>query len=394
MQTTPAIVESIERQDNGSQTLRIAGRSCPAICYTRLSGACRPGDRVLLNIAATQMGLGTGGYDFVVCKLDEVAGQPDAAEDAGGRDSKIMKLRYTPMQCPVDVIEDERSPMHDELCDATGLEGMPVACCGLHSQLPLVAAGIRRQAPDARIVYCMTDEGALMLPFSKLARQCVDTGLVDATITCGQAMGGDAEAVSLHSALVAARLAYAADAAIVAIGPGIAGTGTALGNGGVAQAESVNAVAALGGRPTAVMRVSFADARERHLGASHHFLTAMGRLALGRASICIPEGMPPHLESTIAAQLDKASIGDKHDIVRVDVGARNHESLDDGNAGPGAAMAAASAEATAALPHIDTRGIEVTTMGRSYVDDPWFFLCAYAAGVHVGSQVAQSRCAR
>lgn len=382
MQTTTATVESIAWQDDSVQILRIVGRDYPAVCYKRLAGACSVQSVVRLNITATQMNLGTGGYDFVICKIEPGAGAPAdcrmdslASADTGATQTdavgKILKLRYTPMQCEVDVMEDERSPLHSKLRDTVDIAGMPVICCGLHSQVPLVAAGIRKLRPEAKIVYCMTDEGSLMLSFSNIARQCVETGLVDTTITCGQAMGGDAEAVSLHSALAGAHAAFGADAVIVAIGPGIAGTSTALGHGGTAQAESVNAAAALGGYPVAVMRASFADARRRHRGVSHHFLTALGRLALARACVCYPGGMPAKLLDTLLAQLDESGVSRKHDLIGVDVG------IDGEN-----------------LPQIDTKGISVTTMGRSFEDDPWFFLTAYAAGVHVGLRIANGGDAR
>src|SRR5438874_2328406 len=61
-----------------------------------------------------------------------------------------------------------------------------------------------------------------------------------------------------------------ADAVVCAIGPGIVGTETSLGHGGVVAAEAVNAAAALGGRAVLAPRVSGADPRERHRGLSHH----------------------------------------------------------------------------------------------------------------------------
>lgn len=372
MQTSYATVGAVLRQDGRMQVLSIEGREVRAICYKDLSGECRAGDRVAINVGATSMGLGTGGYDFVICKLDGeggdgAGGTPGSNPDGAGRsamESKTMKLRYTPVQCEVDCVEDERSPFHGAMEEAVSLDGMPVACCGLHSQMPLVAAGIRAACPEAKIVYCMTDEAALMLPFSNVARQCIETGLVNLSITCGQAMGGDAEAVSLHSGLCAAHAAFDADAAIVAIGPGIAGTGTALGNGGTAQAEAVNAAAALGARTTAAMRISFADQRERHHGASHHFLTAMGRLALASADICYPSELEGTAEwDLVLRQLEEAGIPERHRMVAVETGT-----------GP-----------------IDTRGISVTSMGRGVDDDPWFFRTAYAAGVHAGGQIAEFR---
>ncbi len=55
-----------------------------------------------------------------------------------------------------------------------------------------------------------------------------------------------------------------------AIGPGIVGTGSRLGHGGLAAAIAANAAGSLGGRPVIAARVSDADPRERHRGLSHH----------------------------------------------------------------------------------------------------------------------------
>ena len=71
------------------------------------------------------------------------------------------------------------------------------------------------------------------------------------------------------------------------------GSGTALGFSGTQVAEAVNAAAALGGRPVACLRLSGADRRERHRGVSHHSLTALGRLALARCAVAVPELADP-----------------------------------------------------------------------------------------------------
>jgi hypothetical protein len=60
------------------------------------------------------------------------------------------------------------------------------------------------------------------------------------------------------------------EAAVCSIGPGIVGTGTRLGHGGLAAAAAANAAVGLGGRAIVAVRVSEADPRERHRGLSHH----------------------------------------------------------------------------------------------------------------------------
>ena len=99
-------------------------------------------------------------------------------------------------------------------------------------------------------------------------------------MTVGQAFGGDLEAVTVHSGLLAARLALDADLVIVTQGPGNLGTGTRWGFSGVGAGEAVNAAAVLRRPPVGSLRISGADPRARHRGVSHHSLTAYGRVAL------------------------------------------------------------------------------------------------------------------
>src|SRR6266545_4488454 len=123
--------------------------------------------------------------------------------------------------------------------------------------------------------YVMTHGAGLPLALSDLVHALRSKGLLDATVTCGHAFGGDFEAVSIYSALAVARHAARADAAVVAMGPGIVGTNTRLGFSGMEVGPILDAAAALGGAPIACLRVSFADTRARHAGLSHHTRTAL-----------------------------------------------------------------------------------------------------------------------
>ena len=107
-----------------------------------------------------------------------------------------------------------------------------------------------------------------------------------------------------------------AELAVVAQGPGNLGTGTRWGFSGVAAGEAVNAVAVLGGRPVASLRISEADPRERHRGISHHSLTSYGRVALTRADVVLPD-----LPGDFGAQITAAAepLAARHSLVRVSV---------------------------------------------------------------------------
>jgi hypothetical protein len=144
-----------------------------------------------------------------------------------------------------------------------------------------------------------------------------------------------------------------AEVAVVAQGPGNLGTGTAWGFSGVGAGEAVNAAAAVGGRPVAVLRMSQADARERHRGVSHHSLTAYGRVALAPADVVVP--------SSAAAFVDAGAFA-RHRLVEVDD--------------------------TGLLDALRACPVPLSTMGRGLDDDPVAFLAAAAAGRHAASLLA------
>jgi hypothetical protein len=361
MRTAWGTVVAVEAERAGLQRLRVevdGSAAAAALNYPALAGTCRTGDRVLLNTTAVDLGLGTGGSHLVIARLGGAPGAVGVSLDdpSGGH---VMKLRYTPLQRDVLSVESQESPFHDLLAAADDVHGMPVVCCGLHSQLPLVAAAIKALRPQARVAWCMTDEAALPLALSELVPACTAAGLVDLTVTCGQAFGGDLESVTLHSGLIAARLVGEADIAIVGIGPGVVGTGTVLGHGGVAQGEALNAAAAVGGRPVAALRVSFADARERHRGVSHHTLIALSRIALAAVTVAVPR-LPAAELAAVEWALADAGVWERH--VRADAG--------EGHAIP------------------DTRGVPCRSMGRTPDDDPAFFAAAAAAGTVAAEMVA------
>lgn len=248
------------------------------VAYPALTGPLAVGDSVLLNVTATAMALGTGGVDFVISPLAPATQGNDAVGD-----EHIVKLRYTPLQHAVAVVEQSA-----DWDDTATLAGLPVVACLLHSQVALVAAAVKAAAPGKRIAYVMTDSAALPLGFSKLVAQLRALGLLDITLTCGQAFGGERECVTLPSALLAARAAERADVVIVAPGPGNAGTGTRYGFSGIEQAWALSVTKALGGRALCCLRASSADTRPRHQGLSHHSRTV---LALAGTT---PEAGWPH----------------------------------------------------------------------------------------------------
>ena len=320
-----------------------------ALAYPALAGRPRPGDTVLLNTTAPAMGLGTGGYPMVVAVPDRFPPDPAGA-------GHLVKARYTPLQATVLGADEQDSEHHAALRDADSIGGMPVVVADLHSALPAIIAGLHLDRPGTRVVYVMPDGGALPAWFSRTVATLREAGALAATVTAGQAFGGDLEAVTLHTGLLAARLVLGAEVAVVAQGPGNLGTGTCWGFSGVSAGEAVNAAAVLGGRPVAALRVSEADARERHRGVSHHSLTAYGRVALARAQVVVPDLPGPFGERVRA---DAEPLGDRHELVTVPV-----DGLE---------------EAVRRSP------VRVSTMGRGLDEDLAGFLAVAAAGRHAAT---------
>ena len=332
-------------------------RSIRALAYPELVGLPRVGDRVLLNVTALEAGLGTGGYALVVAIPDRL---PADREVTG----HIVKARYTPLQAMTASADEQGSPYHQALAAADTVDGMPVVTADLHSALPAILAGLLESGGTGagyrpRAAYVMTDGGALPAWFSRTVAGLREAGWLASVITTGQAFGGDLEAVTVHSGLLAARHAAGADVAVVAQGPGNLGTGTRWGFSGVAAGEAVNAAAVLGGRPVGSLRVSFADPRDRHTGISHHSRTAYGRVALAPADLVLP-GLPGPRGQRLAA--DAAPLGARHRLVTVPV---------DG-----------LAEALRGCP------VPLSTMGRGLDEDLEYFLAAAAAGRHTRSLLA------
>ncbi|MFI7702516.1 DUF3866 family protein [Nonomuraea sp. NPDC049480] len=339
-------VVRIRREWPGAVELDVAvpEGECRALAYPPLVGRPEPGDEVLLNTTALAMGLGTGGYAMVVAVPNRLPEDPDGP-------GHLVKARYTPLQATVLGADEQDSPHHDALREADTLDGMPVIVADLHSALAPILCGLYERAPGRRVAYVMLDGGALPVWFSMAAARLREIGWLAGVVTVGQAFGGDVEAVTTHTGLLAARHVLEADVAIVAQGPGNLGTGTRWGFSGVSAGEAVNAAGVLRGRPVAALRVSEGDRRERHYGVSHHSLTAYGRVALSPADVPVPE-LPGEFGERVRDQAELLAV--RHRLVPVPVDGL-HEAL---------------------------RGspVKLSTMGRGLEEDLAYFLASAAAG--------------
>ena len=184
--------------------------------------------------------------------------------------------------------------------------------------------------------------------------------LIDTTVTCGHAFGGDYEAVSVYSALAVARHVVGADAAVVVMGPGIVGTGTRLGFSGIEVGPVLDAVTGLAGDPIVCLRVSFADPRPRHQGVSHHTLTTLRVACRSRVTIPVP-AVGGDDEAQIRSDLESGGIASRHELVDV--------------------------APVGIIDRLTAHGLHISSMGRSAAEDPVLFEAAAAGGVLAAERV-------
>jgi hypothetical protein len=320
--TVTAIVERHEG------LARIEVDRTPCVAYPRVTGPVGLGDEVLVNEQARELGLGSGGFDVLYANLTRGLG---LAPDPGAH---VMALPYTPLQ---------HALRHAEERDALAkrLDGMPVVCCSLHSQLAPVCAGL---GEEVRVAYVQVAGGALPVSLSDTVRTLRGRGLLDVAVAASPCHDGEVQCVNVASALAWTRGA-GYDAVVCSVGPGIVGTASHLGHGAVAAAEAANAATALGGAPILAVRISEGDPRERHRGVSHH-TRALLELCVGRVTAAWPAGLPAPAWLDVREEID----------------------VDDWR------------EACEGLP--------LEHMGRGPAEDPWFFAAAFAAGRLARSLIA------
>jgi hypothetical protein len=145
-------VDSVVRDWPGAVELEVSidggpaeRRALRALAYPALVGRPEPGDTVLLNTTALDLGLGTGGYAMVIAVPDRLPPDPTGP-------GHLVKARYTPLQATVLGADEQGSPHHETLRDADSLAGLPVIVADLHSALPPILAGVFADRPAARVV--------------------------------------------------------------------------------------------------------------------------------------------------------------------------------------------------------------------------------------------------
>jgi hypothetical protein len=322
--------------------VEVDGERRPAWADTTLLGDMREGDEVVVNVAAVELGLGSGGFDVVHVNLTR------GLEGGGASgDEHAIKLNYTSLQHPVDPVEarsgDASVSERDAESGAASAQ-VPVLVLPLHGHLAPAAWAAAQTSPGVRLGYVQTGGGALPGSLSRDVAELRERELLCGHVAAAPAYGADCEALSTVGALDAAANRLDWDAIVVGPGPGIIGSNTELGHGGMAALDSAHAALSLR-LPTLISpRLSASDPRERHLDVSHHTYTVL-ELLLASVEVAVPAG-----EDEIATALEAAS--GQHRL----------------------------RTAAADLDGYAETGLPRRTMGRDLAEDPLFFAAPLAAG--------------
>jgi hypothetical protein len=328
-------------------TVEVDGNQRRAWADEVLLGEMREGDEVVVNAAALDLGLGSGGFDIVHVNLTRGLG-------GGVRgDAHVMKLNYTSLQHPVDPVEGASHVDGPKSADIERFSAHQpaVAVLPLHGHLAPAAWAASQARPGIRVGYVQTAGGALPGSLSRDVAELRDRGLLAGHITAAPSYGGEHEALSSVGALDAAATSLGWDAILVGPGPGIIGSDTAYGHGGMEALASAHAALSLKLPTVLSPRLSSSDPRDRHRGLSHHTATVLN-LLLAPVTVPIPASAPD-----LASQVSAASLG-LHRVEPLAVDINGYEAS----------------------------GFPTTTMGRQLPDDPLFFEAALAAGTLVSSR--------
>ncbi len=328
-----------------------------AIADVALVGRAEVGDEVIVNVQAHDLGLGSGGFDIVHVNLTR--GLAGEGESSPAR-HHVMKLNYTSLQHAVLPVEEEQLALPLQ---------RPVAVLALHGQLAAVAWAFAQTAPSMRLGYVQTEGGALPGSHSRTVRELRRRGLLAGHLTAGAAFGGEGEAITTAGALHHGLRALGWDAAVCGPGPGIVGSSSSLGHGGMSALDSAHVALALGCPTLLVARMSSGDDRARHRGISHHTLTVLD-LLLEPVIVALPAGMRSPVGADLRAGLGAVFAGATagRPVLTLDVERPVRITRHDWR------------NAAIDLPAYAASGLPARTMGRGLGEDPLFFGAALAGG--------------
>ena len=166
------VVTAVLERYEGLTRIEVDG--VPCVGYPLVTGPVALGDDVIVNTQARDLDLGSGGFDVLYANLTRGLGL--AAEPG----AHVIKLPYAPGQAAA-LHAEEAGPLPDSL------DGMPVVCCSLHSQLAPVCAALA----GFRLAYVQLEGGALPLALSDTVRILKERSLIASTINRHVAVSTD-----------------------------------------------------------------------------------------------------------------------------------------------------------------------------------------------------------
>jgi hypothetical protein len=327
--------------------LENGGSARRAVAYPALTGRVEAGDDVIVNVEALDLGLGSGGFDILCVNITR--GLEADGEDGGAH---VMKLNYTPLQHGVNPVEEGLEQLDTALA-------MPVCVLALHGQLAPAAFALAERSPGHRVGYVQTEGGALPGGLSDTVATLLDRGLLVDHVAVAPCFGARGEAITLEGALHGVREGLDWDAALVGPGPGMLGSASAFGHGGLAALHNAHSALSLGCTVVVAPRVSSGESRERHRGLSHHTRTVL-KLLLRPVGVAVSSG----LSDGARAELEDAVREAGHEAVEVEV--------DD-----------------LMSPYLGAE-LPADTMGRTFHEDEDFFRSALAAGATLATRMERS----
>jgi Protein of unknown function (DUF3866) len=353
----------------------IDGRPRRAIADVALVGAAEIGDELIVNTQALDLDLGSGGFDIVHVNLTR------GLQAADGSAANVMKLNFTSLQHTVMPIDDERLRLP---------VARPTAVLALHGQLAAVAWAYAQALPRRKLGFVQTEGGALPGGHSRTVRALRQRGLLAGHLTAGASFGGEGEAITLAGAVHHGLQTLGWDAAVCGPGPGIVGSGSPLGHGGMSALDSAHVALALGCPTLLVARMSSGDERPRHRGISHHTLMVL-ELLLEPVSVAVPAAIPsPRVQE---ADLEAIFSGPTFGAALGDTGPGT-QALTDPGADPSTRSLRTDRPGRIArhqwrrvgvdLAGYAASGLPAETMGRGLTEDPLFFAAALAGGTVLG----------
>ena len=226
------------------------------------------------------------------------------------------------------------------------------ASISLHGQLAPLAWAAARARPGVRLGFVQTAGGALPGGHSRVVRELRERGLLAGFLTAGPAYGGEGEAITTAGAVHHGLRDLGWDAAVCGPGPGILGSGSALGHGGLVALDSAHAALALGCAVVLCARMSSGDPRPRHqrpLAPRAHRARAAARAG--------------HRGRARRARAATSRRAPGHEVLELD--------------------------ADADVDGYAASGLPARTMGRGLDEDRLFFAAALAAGQALAAKIAR-----